>query len=345
LTAEPPLLEVKNLVKYFRLTRHHGFRAVRETIHAVDGIDLTVHEGETVGLVGESGCGKTTAARTILRLINPTAGSVLLAGQDILGLRGRDLRRVRRLATIVFQDPYASLDPRMSVGESIAEPLAAHRIGRSRRERRDRVARLLETVGLLPDFAYRYPHEFSGGQRQRIGIARAIAPEPRLVVLDEPISALDLSIRAQILNLLADLQDSQRLSYLLIAHDLSVVRHFCRRVYVMYMGMVVEHGPTDRVFSHPEHPYTAALIASVPVPVPEPARPSQPPRIVLESEPADPVDITKGCRFRHRCSLAQGICAAQAPILRSLGDGRFAACHFAPSAQDATGPSDLEIMP
>jgi len=319
------LLEVRGLVKHFGVSRQQGLRTIRETVRAVDGIDLTVGAGETVGLVGESGCGKSTAARSILRLIEPTAGSVRLEGVDFLALRREDLRRMRRNMGIVFQDPYAALDPRMLVGDIVSESLRAHALVRSRTEAWERGRELLRTVGLDPEFVARYPHEFSGGQRQRIGIARAIATDPRLLILDEPISALDLSIRAQILNLLEDLQAARGLSYVVVAHDLSVVRHICRRVAVMYLGIIVETGSSDVVFSEPKHPYTQALLAAVPVV--DPARRAL--RVPLEGDVPTAIAIPSGCRFRTRCPLAAEICAREVPPLRDLGAGRLAACHFA----------------
>jgi oligopeptide transport system ATP-binding protein len=319
------LLEVRGLKKHFHVARREGFRTVREVVHAVDGIDLTVQRGETVGLVGESGCGKSTAGRAILRLIEPTAGSVLLDGVDVLALKGEELRRLRRDMNIVFQDPYAALDPRMLIGDIVTEPLDAHFPGLTRQERWQRARQLLETVGLRTEFVNRYPHEFSGGQRQRIGIARAIATDPKLIILDEPISALDISIRAQILNLLQDLQRERGLSYLFIAHDLSVVRHFCDRVCVMYLGLIVEEGPAHDVFSSPKHPYTQALIAAAPIPDPAMRREFR----VLEGDVPSPVAIPSGCRFRTRCPIAQELCVHETPLLRDFGNGHRAACHFA----------------
>jgi len=323
--SAPPLLEVRGLVKHFGVSRQQGLRTIRETVRAVDGIDVTIDAAETVGLVGESGCGKSTAARSILRLIQPTAGTVALEGVDFLALRGEELRRMRRHMGIVFQDPYAALDPRMLVGDIVSESLRAHALVRSRAEAWERSRKLLETVGLDPDFVTRYPHEFSGGQRQRIGIARAIATDPKLLILDEPISALDLSIRAQILNLLEDLQGERGLSYLVVAHDLSVVRHICSRVAVMYLGIIVEQGSSDLVFAAPKHPYTQALLEAVPSA--DPARRTT--RVPLEGDVPTAVAIPTGCRFRTRCPLAAEICAREVPPLRDLGTGRLAACHFA----------------
>lgn len=322
---EEPLLAVRGLKKWFTVFRRAGLRSVRDTVRAVDGIDLTLHAGETLGLVGESGCGKSTAGRTLLRLIEPTAGSIRLDGTDLRALRGEALRQIRREIGIVFQDPYAALDPRMMIGDIVSEPLQAHRLATTRRARWQEARRLLETVGLNPEFVSRYPHEFSGGQRQRIGIARAVATSPRLLVLDEPISALDLSIRAQILNLLEDLRTDRRLSYLFIAHDLSVVRHFTDHTAVMYLGVIVEQGPSERIFASPQHPYTRALLDAAPVADPTRRRIRQ----LLEGDVPGPVDTPSGCRFRTRCPLAAGICAQEEPPLRDLGQGRLAACHFA----------------
>ncbi len=332
-----PLLEVRGLVKQFHVSRREGIRTIRETVRAVDGIDLTIDGGETVGLVGESGCGKSTAGRTILRLLEPTAGTVALNGVDVLSLRGEELRDLRKDMGIVFQDPFAALDPRMMIGEIVAEPLRAHRLVRSRSERMAKAGELLTTVGLRSEFVSRYPHEFSGGQRQRIGIARAIATNPKLLILDEPISALDLSIRAQILNLLEELQAERGLSYLFIAHDLSVVRHLCDRVCVMYLGIIVEQGPSDVVFAAPKHPYTQALLASVPVADPAFRRE----RLPLEGDVPSPVAIPSGCRFRTRCPLSEDICARDTPLLRDLGNGQFAACHFAEPNSSVPASPDL----
>ena len=318
------LLEVEGLKKYFRVSRRQGLRTLRETVHAVDGVDLTIGPGETLGLVGESGCGKSTAGRAILRLIEPTEGAIRLGGVDVRGLRGEALRKLRRKVSLVFQDPFAALDPRMLVGEIVAEPLLAHGMT-NKGGSIQRARELLQIVGLRPEFVSRYPHEFSGGQRQRIGIARAIATDPQLLILDEPISALDLSIRAQILNLLEELQSSRGLSYLFIAHDLSVVRHVCDRVAVMYLGIIVEQGSSDAVFRDPKHPYTQALLASVPIADPAVRRK----RVLLEGDLPSPVHLPSGCRFRTRCPLAAEICAKEVPPLRDLGQGRLTACHFA----------------
>lgn len=319
-----PLLAAEGLVMHYAVRRHQGIRMVRETVRAVDGIDLVVRRGETVGLVGESGCGKSTAARAMLRLETPTAGRVLFDGADLAGLAPRDLRRVRSRIGVVFQDPVSALNPRMMVGDIVAEPVRTHGADRTRRAGLDRARELLTQVGLDPGFATRYPHEFSGGQRQRIGIARAIATNPEMVVLDEPISALDISVRAQILNLLMDLREECNLSYLLIAHDLTVVRHVCDRVAVMYLGRIVEEGPAAEVFGSPLHPYTRALIASAPSvdPAERTERPETP------SEQPSATAIPSGCRFRTRCPLAQDRCAAEDPAERHPAPGRRVACHL-----------------
>lgn len=319
-----PLLEVRGLKKHFPVRRQSGLRTVREVVHAVDGVDLDIAERETLGLVGESGCGKSTVGRSILRLVEPTAGSVKLQGTDVLALRGEPLRQLRKEMNIVFQDPFAALDPRMLIGDIVSEPLKAHGVVTERGERLERARELLKTVGLRPEFALRYPHEFSGGQRQRIGIARAIATNPKLLILDEPISALDISIRAQILNLLEDLQSERGLSYLFIAHDLSVVRHICHRVAVMYLGVVVELASADRIFAYPNHPYTQALLASVPQIDPALRHEHR----LLEGDVPSPINIPSGCRFRQRCPIAQPRCATEIPTLQPTMEAHWVACHF-----------------
>jgi peptide/nickel transport system ATP-binding protein/oligopeptide transport system ATP-binding protein len=317
-----PLLSVKNLKKYFPV-QSGTFGSERRLIKAVDDVSFSIGQQETFALVGESGCGKSTLGRTILRLVEPTSGSVTLGGIDIPALKPEALRRMRTRMQIIFQDPYASLDPRMRVGEIIAEPLTTHDRGR-RDEREARVLELMKVVGLRADGIRRYPHEFSGGQRQRIGIARALALNPEFIVCDEPLSALDVSIQAQVLNLLADLQKEFHLTYLFITHDLSVVRHFAPRVGVMFLGKLVETGPTEELFRAPRHPYTRFLTSAVPVPNP---RLRDREKLLLEGEIPSPIQLPSGCRFRTRCPFATALCAEADPALAEVGN-RSCACHF-----------------
>ncbi len=328
-TREPgsaPLLEVRDLRKHFPVRRGLLRRTVG-SLRAVDGVSFTIREGEALGLVGESGCGKSTTGRAILRLEEPTAGQIVFDGVDLRALRADALRRTRRDMQMIFQDPHASLDPRLSVASIVAEPLDVQGWG-DRDARRERVRELLELVGLEPYHAERYPHAFSGGQRQRIGIARALATSPRFIVADEPIAALDVSIQAQVVNLLADLKDRLGLTYLFIAHDLSIVRHLSDRVAVMYAGRIVELGGTEAVFADARHPYTVALLSAVPVPDPE--RESGRRRLILPGDVPDPADPPPGCRFHPRCPLATALCRREDPELRDVGSveaPHLTACH------------------
>lgn len=319
MTAQP-LLEVKNLKTYFPV-RAGLLQRVVGHVKAVDDVSFTVYEGETLGLVGESGCGKTTIGRSILRLIEPTSGQVLFEGKDMLRLRGQALKALRRNMQIIFQDPYASLDPRLPIGESIMEGLHIHNIG-TPQERYEIMLEMLRKVGLESYHARRYPHEFSGGQRQRIGIARALALRPKFIVCDEPVSALDVSIQSQVLNILKDLQQEFGLTYLFIAHNLSVVEHISNRVAVMYLGKIVEIAPREEIFRAPLHPYTKALLSAIPIPNPKIRRE----RIILKGDVPSPLNPPRGCRFHPRCPWAKEICSQEEPALREVAPGHSTAC-------------------
>jgi oligopeptide transport system ATP-binding protein len=319
-----PLLEVKNLKVHFPVKRGM-FQAAHEFVRAVDEVSFGIAPGETLGLVGESGCGKTTLGRAIVRLVEPTAGTVSLEGADITQLEGAALRAQRRKLQMIFQDPYGSLNPRMTVQDIVGEALDIHGLAENKSARQKRIAELLKAVGLDATYAQRYPHEFSGGQRQRIGIARALAVEPKLIVCDEPVSALDVSVQAQIINLLQDLQQQHGIAYLFIAHDLAVVEHISRRVMVMYLGKIVELAEARAIIRAPKHPYTQALISAVPVVDPDSKRQ----RIVLPGDVPSPINPPPGCPFHPRCPIAEDQCRAKIPALKEIAPGHFAACHLA----------------
>ena len=333
MTGGDNLVEVRDLVKHFPLTRGIVFQRQVGAVHAVDGVSFDVKRGETLGLVGETGCGKTTTARLIMRLLEPTSGSISYDGNDISHVKGRALKSLRSEMQIIFQDPYSSLNPRKTVGAIIGAPFAIHGLEEGKDQRRSAVQELMEQVGLNPEHYNRYPHEFSGGQRQRIGVARALALKPKLIIADEPVSALDVSIQAQILNLLRNLQKDLGLTMILIAHDLSVVRHMCDRIAVMYLGKIVELAENDSLYGHPRHPYTGALLSAVPVPEPRLADSRR--TDVPAGDVPSPTNPPRACRFHPRCPKAQEICARDEPLLEPKGPGTIAACHFPLSQEEA----------
>ncbi len=320
------LVRVENLTKHFPITQGIVVQRQIGAVRAVDDVSFDIREGETLGLVGESGCGKSTTGRTILQLYRPTSGKVYYQDQDLTTLKGEELRRMRRNMQIIFQDPYASLNPRLTVGDIIGEPLEVHRVEKSKKKRQERVQELLRRVGLNPYFINRYPHEFSGGQRQRIGVARALALQPKFIICDEPISALDVSIQAQVVNLLEKLQDEFGLTYLFIAHDLSMVRYISDRTAVMYLGKIVELAEREELYSHPLHPYTQALLSAVPVPDPVVEQTRQ--RIILTGDVPSPANPPSGCNFHPRCPVAQQVCREEEPEWREVSPSHWVACHL-----------------
>ena len=338
-TTGEPLLRVEGLVKYFPLTQGIVFKKTVGQVRAVDGVSFTLNAGETLGLVGESGCGKSTVSKLIMQLEKPTGGKVFYKGQDVTNLSGKELRRLRRNIQIIFQDPYSSLNPRMTVGDIVSEPWEIHADVVPKKQRRQRVRDLLERVGLNPDFVNRYPHQFSGGQRQRIGIARALALQPEIIVCDEPVSALDVSVQAQVINLLEELKQEFGLAYIFIAHDLSVVRHISDRVAVMYLGALVEIGSEDDIYENSAHPYTQALLSAVPIL--NPVARAQKTRIMLTGDVPSPANPPSGCRFRTRCWKVQDICAVEQPELVERGQGHPVACHFAEAVQVVGGDTHV----
>jgi len=327
-----PLVQARELVKHFPITRGIVFRRKIGAVRAVDGISFEVRQGETLGIVGETGCGKSTTAKLIMRLLESSGGEIKFAGSDITRIKGARLKAVRREMQMIFQDPYSSLNPRKTIGSIIAEPFAIHGLEREKGERKRAVQRLMETVGLNPEHYNRYPHEFSGGQRQRIGVARALALNPKLLIADEPVSALDVSIQAQVLNLLRDLQRRFGLTLVFIAHDLSVVRHMCDRVAVMYLGKIVEIGPNETLYDFPRHPYTGALMAAVPVA--DPSRHGEQ-RPLLSGDVPSPANPPSACRFHTRCPKAQERCSLEEPVLEDKGSGTQVACHYPLTREEA----------